>query len=77
MSDAVFATTGESPDGMTVDEQGNVYVASKAGIQVFSSEGMLWDTLDVPLQPTNCTLGDDTLFITARRSVYALALSQP
>ena len=42
VSDAVFATTGESPDGMTVDEQGNVYVASKAGIQVFSSEGMLW-----------------------------------
>ena len=76
VSNTVFATTGGSPDGMTVDKQGNVYVATKAGIEVFSPEGTLWDTVDVPLQPTNCTLGDQRLFITARQSVYAIALEQ-
>ena len=62
---------------MTVDDQGNVYVATKAGIEVFSPEGTLWETLELPSQPTNCTLGDQTLFITARQSVYAIPLAQP
>jgi gluconolactonase len=55
------------PDGLAVDKAGNVYVATKAGIEVYRSNGQPWGTLPVPEKPTGMTFGGEdmkTLFIT-------------
>lgn len=67
-------------DGMAVDDAGNVYVAATAGIVVFDKNGMGLGTITVPEVPANCTFGGadrKTLFITARTSLYKIALNVP
>ena len=64
------------PNGIKVDENGNLYVAAKQ-IFVYSPEGRLTDTLPIPETPSNCAFGDadwQTLFVTARTSVYRIRL---
>jgi sugar lactone lactonase YvrE len=64
------------PDGMKVDENGNLYVAAKA-IFVYSVDGHLMRTIPVPETPSNCAFGDadwQSLFVTARTSVYRIRL---
>jgi gluconolactonase len=64
-------------DGMTVDEDGNVYLTGK-GVTVFNSRGEQIDHIDVPEPWTaNITFGGKdrrTLFITASKSVYTLGM---
>lgn len=64
-------------DGMTLDARGNLYVTFK-NIAVWSPEGRKLRTIEVPESPANvCFGGPDrkTLFITARTSLYALAMN--
>lgn len=66
-----------SPDGMKVDEKGNLYVAAKA-ITVYSREGKLLGKIEIAETPSNCAFGDadlETLYVTARTSVYKLRLN--
>ncbi|MCC7338301.1 MAG: SMP-30/gluconolactonase/LRE family protein [Pirellulaceae bacterium] len=66
------ATNGGG-DGMALDVQGNLYITSSAGIQVFSPAGKLLGIIAVPETPANCAFGGEdrkTLFITARTSLY-------
>lgn len=62
-------------DGMTLDEQGNVYLTGN-GVTVFDREGKQVHHIDVPEEWTaNITFGGKerrTLFITASKSVYTL-----
>ena len=61
-------------DGMTLDEQGNLYLA-RGVVHVYSPEGKNVATLEVPEAPANvCFGGKDrrTLFITARKGLYAI-----
>lgn len=70
----LFASQGS--DGMTIDDQGNVYLTWQA-VSVFDPQGNLVQTIEVPERPANvCFGGKDgkTLFITARTSLYALAM---
>jgi gluconolactonase len=56
-------------DSMTVDSKGNVYVASVAGISVFTSDGTSLGAIPVPQLTSNVSFGGPdqrTLFITAR-----------
>ena len=72
-----FATTAGGPDGMAVDEWGNLYVTSSAGVEVFAPDGTEWGTLTVPMQPANCGFGGDdlmTLYVTAREGLYRVAM---
>lgn len=65
-------------DGCTVDEAGNLYVASAVGIQVYSPEGKLLGVIRVPESPSNCTFGGKdmkTLYVTARTSLYAFPMN--
>ncbi len=65
------------PDGMKVDEKGNLYVTAK-GVAVYSAEGKLLHTIDMPETPANCAFGDpdlQTLYITARTSLYRVRLN--
>jgi len=63
------------PDGMRVDEAGNLYVTGPKGIWIWDPEGHHLGTIEMPEQPANLTWGDDdyrTLYITATTSVYKL-----
>jgi gluconolactonase len=75
-----LVTTAVWPDGMAVDDAGDLYVATKAGVQVFRPEGTSRGTIEVPEQPSNCAFGGAdrrTLYITARTSVYRVSLDVP
>lgn len=61
-------------EGLTVDEQGNVYIAA-GQIHVFNPAGKQIDTIEVPQRPTCLVFGGSdhkTLFITARSSLYSV-----
>ena len=64
-------------DGMTIDEQGNVYLTGK-GVSVFDPSGAKIEQIDVPEQWTAnvCFGGRDRqlLFITASKGVYGLRM---
>ena len=64
------------PDGICVDEKGNLYVAANL-IQVFSPQGKPLGAIHTDETPSNCTFGDPdlgSLYITARTSVYRARL---
>ncbi|SET57076.1 SMP-30/gluconolactonase/LRE family protein [Hymenobacter actinosclerus] len=59
---------GEVPDGLKVDQAGNVYAAGPGGLSILSPTGQLLGTLDPGETVTNCAWGDDggrTLYLTA------------
>jgi gluconolactonase len=61
-------------DGCTVDDRGNLHVATMRGVQVFDPCGNLIQIICVPERPSNLTFGGpnrQTLYITAGRSLYA------
>src|SRR5947199_2802434 len=63
------------PDGMKVDNQGNLFVVGPKGIWVRDANGNHLGTILVPEQPANLAWGDKdyrTLYITATTSVYRL-----
>lgn len=63
------------PDGMKVDESGNIFVTGPGGIWIWDSNGHHLGTIVMPEQPANLNWGDkdySTLYITATTSVYRL-----
>jgi gluconolactonase len=63
------------PDGIKVDEKGNLFVTGPTGIWVWDAEGHHLGTIAMPEQPANLTWGGPdyrTLYITATTSVYRL-----
>lgn len=77
---AVFVQTSGNPDGLATDLNGNVFVATATGIEVFSALGDRWGVIAVPEQPANCAFGDAdhrTLYITARTGLYRVRLVGP
>jgi gluconolactonase len=67
------------PDGMKIDVLGNVYVTANTenGIWVYGPDGTHLGFVETPEPPENCAWGDDdwqTLFVTARTSVYAIRM---
>jgi len=65
------------PDGMKVDEKGNLYITAK-GIAVYTPEGKLLQNIELSETPANCAFGDpdfQTLYITARTALYRIRLN--
>ncbi len=65
------------PDGIRLDEKGNLYVTAK-GVSVYTAEGKLLHTIELSETPANCAFGDpdlQTLYITARTSLYRVRLN--
>jgi gluconolactonase len=65
------------PDGMKVDQNGNLFVTGPGGIWVWDKEANHIGTIVVPTQPANLAWGDQdyrTLYITATTSVYKLRM---
>ena len=61
-------------DGIRMDTLGNIWAACKDGVRVYSSDGALLETIEIPEQPANLCFGIDgkTLFVTANHGVYWL-----
>jgi gluconolactonase len=63
------------PDGIKVDEDGNLFITGPKGIWVWDAQGHHLGTIVMPEQPANLSWGDKdygTLYITATTSVYRL-----
>lgn len=70
----LFVTEGS--DGMTIDNKGNIYLTRNA-VLVFNPMGKRIDTIETPERPANVCFGGpnrDTLFITARTSIYSVKM---
>jgi len=64
-----------APDGMAVDEKGNIWTSSASGIQVFDPSGDHLTTIKFPQMPANCGFGGEdnsTLYVTARTGLYKI-----
>ena len=64
------------PDGIRVDEKGNLWITCK-GLAIYTAEGKFLTMIELPEAPANCAFGDadlQTLYITARTSVYRIRL---
>lgn len=65
-----------SADGMTIDEQGAIYVATYTGIQIFNAKGDFVGIINLPVFPVSCCFGGDdmkTLFAVCYNRVYRIA----
>jgi gluconolactonase len=65
------------PDGIKVDQEGNLYVTGPKGIWIWDKAGKHLGTIVIPEQPANLTWGDAdyrTLYITATTSLYRLRM---
>jgi gluconolactonase len=72
----VFCTLDKgAPDGLRVDRDGRVWTSAGDGVQIFAANGERIGKILTPEAPANlCFGGADgkTLFITARKSLYAI-----
>jgi gluconolactonase len=66
-----------APDGLTVDEHGNLFATGPGGVLVFSPEGKHLGTLKTGEATSNVAFGEDgkTLFITADMYILRIPLS--
>ena len=66
----------EGSDGMTIDNEGNVYLTTGT-VAVYNKNGEKIEEIKVPEGPANVTFGgsdNQTLFITARTSLYSVRM---
>lgn len=67
-----------APDGIRVDREGCVWSSAGDGVHIYGPDGRLIGKILVPEAPANlCFGGEDgkTLFITARKSLYAIKVN--
>lgn len=67
--------TSSGADGLAVDAKGRVYVASTAGIQVFSKQGKHLGTIALPKAPQNLAFAGPSkqiLYIVGRGAAYKI-----
>lgn len=63
-------------DGLAVDSDGRLYVATTDGVQVFSAKGRALGTIVLPKAPQNLAFGGrdkKTLYVVGRGAVYTIA----
>jgi gluconolactonase len=66
-----------NPDGLKIDQDGNIFVSGPGGILILSKEGKLLGLINITGRPaSNCAFGEDgsTLFITASDIVARVRL---
>lgn len=79
-SDASGDKRPGSPDGIKVDERGNVYSSGPGGLWILSPKGKHLGTIPTPKNTANMAWGGPdrkTLYITATDSVYRIHLNIP
>jgi gluconolactonase len=76
--DATEDTRPGAPDGMKVDEKGNVYSTGPGGVWIFTPEGKPLGTIVMPEKSANVAWGGPdrkALYITASSSIYRVRLN--
>jgi len=64
-------------DGLTVDTDGNLYITSRIGVQVWTPQGKYLGNIEFPQQPANVTFGGKdrkTLYATCRSGFYSVPM---
>jgi len=62
-------------DGMTIDENGGIYVATYMGVQVFNPRGEFLGIINTPTYPVSCCFGGDdmtTLYMVSYDKIYRI-----
>ena len=65
------------PDGMTIDEHGNLYFTGRGGVWAVDPAGKALGFIPVPEFCSNVTFGQEdgrTLYLTCSKKVYALEM---
>jgi gluconolactonase len=68
------------PDGMKLDQKGNIYSAAPGGVYIISPDGKHLGTIKMPEKTANLNWGGAdarTLYITASTSLYRIRLKIP
>jgi len=68
------------PDGMKVDQKGNLYSTGPGGVWIMSPDGKHIGTIMTPESPANLAFGDadgKTLYLCARTGLYRIRLKIP
>ncbi len=71
------SSASEVPDGMTIDEFGNIYMTGMGSVWIVSPAGELLEKIDAPVTTSNVTFGGadgKTLYITCDTKVYSLQM---
>ena len=65
------------PDGLKIDQNGNLFATGPGGVLVFAPDGTHLGTLNTTEATSNCAFGDDgsTLYITADMYLLRIGLS--
>jgi gluconolactonase len=66
------------PDGMKIDQRGNIYGVGPGGVWILSPEGKHLGTIKAAEDPANLAWGDadgKTLYLTARTGLYRVRLN--
>jgi gluconolactonase len=64
-----------SADGMAIDKNGNIYIGTYYGVQIFNNKGEFVGMINVPSFPVSLCFGDKdmkTLYIVSYRWVYKI-----
>lgn len=66
-----------APDGMKVDQSGNIFSAAPGGVYVIAPDGVLLGMFDFNQPTGNCAFGEDgsTFFVTSNKAIYRVRLS--
>lgn len=64
------------PDGLKIDNQGNVFATGPGGVWIFNSDGKLLGKIRIPEATSNCAFSPDqkTLYITADMYIVRVKL---
>jgi gluconolactonase len=78
LTEQVLDRDGKSSgaDGMKVDENGDVWVATYAGLQIFNPQGKFVGIVNFPTYPVNCAFGGadgKTMYVTSYNKIYSIA----
>ena len=71
-------TAPGAPDGMKVDQKGNIYCTGPGGFWIMAPDGKHIATVKTKELPANLNWGDDdgkTLYLTARTGLYRIRLN--
>jgi len=73
----IFATAAKSPDGMTIDSVGNVFVAGGGDVEAFAPDGSSWGSISIESSARNVTFGGadkKSLYVTAKTGLYRVRM---
>jgi len=65
------------PDGMKLDQAGNLFATGPGGLHVFAADGSHLGTIETGVATSNCNWGDDgsVLYVTADKNLCRIKLS--